>query len=41
MEESLFDSIRHVNEYGQEYWTAWKHAFQLINNTHELNCIFP
>lgn len=22
MEESLFDSIRHVNEYGQEYWTA-------------------
>ena len=20
--ESLFDSIRHVNEYGQEYWTA-------------------
>ena len=20
--ESLFDSIKHVNEYGQEYWTA-------------------
>jgi len=20
--ESLFDSIRHINEYGQEYWTA-------------------
>lgn len=20
--ESLFDSIRHVNEYGQEYWSA-------------------
>lgn len=22
MEESLFDSIKHINEYGQEYWTA-------------------
>ena len=20
--ESMFDSIRHINEYGQEYWTA-------------------
>ena len=20
--ESLFDSIRHINEYGQEYWLA-------------------
>lgn len=22
MEESLFDSIKHINEHGQEYWTA-------------------
>lgn len=22
MEASLFDSIKHINEYGQEYWTA-------------------
>ena len=20
--ESLFESIKHINEYGQEYWTA-------------------
>lgn len=20
--ESLFDTIRHINEYGQEYWSA-------------------
>lgn len=29
--ESLFESIRHVNEYGQEFWYA--ESFRLLLNT--------
>ena len=27
--ESLFESIKHINEYGQEYWTARELMFPL------------